>query len=172
MPTDYKSIFNPINMSYEIVYRDVDEKEKTLTRCDAKDMDISFVNELDEKFKKATDTELSRIYRTYGIPDSDVIRMMSEDYIDHKSVQEQLNIFNRRYKMKYNIKKVIFHAPATIVYWQDGSKTVVKCSEKELFDPEKGLAMAICKKVLGTNDSKSNYNDIFKRWIPEEDKND
>ena len=28
--------------------------------------------------------------------------------------------------------------------------------------------MAICKKFLGTNKSKSNYNDIFKKWIPEE----
>lgn len=39
------------------------------------------------------------------------------------------------------IKNVIFAPPATIVYWSDGSKTVVKCSEKDVFDPEKGLAM-------------------------------
>lgn len=170
MPTDrkcifdYKSMFDPENMSYNIIFKDVDGKEKTLTKCNAEDMDISFVNELDEKIKTATDTERSRIYRTFSIPDCDVMRMLSEDIRN--------NIIDKRYRMKYNIKKVIFHAPATIVYWQDGSKTVVKCSEKELFDPEKGLAMAICKKVLGTNDSKSNYNDIFKRWIPEEDKND
>lgn len=36
------------------------------------------------------------------------------------------------------IKNVIFAPPATIVYWSDGSKTVVKCSEKDVFDPEKG----------------------------------
>lgn len=30
------------------------------------------------------------------------------------------------------IKDVIFAPPATIVYWSDGSKTVVKCSEKFL----------------------------------------
>lgn len=46
-------------------------------------------------------------------------------------------------------KKVIFNSPATIVYWSDGSKTVVKCKEGEEFDREKGLAMAISKKVLG-----------------------
>lgn len=28
---------------------------------------------------------------------------------------------------KLSIDKVIFHAPATIVYWSDGTKTVVKC---------------------------------------------
>lgn len=67
------------------------------------------------------------------------------------------------------IKKVIFHDPATIVYWQDGTKTVVKCGENEKFDPEKGLAMAISKKCLGTNDSYSNYYNIFKKWLPKED---
>ena len=29
--------------------------------------------------------------------------------------------------------------------------------------------MAICKKFLGTNKSKSNYNDIFKKWIKDEE---
>ena len=27
------------------------------------------------------------------------------------------------------IKKVIFHDPATVVFWKDGTKTVVKCGE-------------------------------------------
>ena len=44
------------------------------------------------------------------------------------------------------IKRVIFNEPATIVYWDDGEKTVVKCKEGERFDPEKGLAIAISKK--------------------------
>lgn len=60
-----------------------------------------------------------------------------------------------------NIKKVIFHAPATIVFWKDGSKTVVKC-DGELFDREKGLAMAISKKMLG---NKGNYFNEFRKWI-------
>ena len=68
---------------------------------------------------------------------------------------------------KFEIKNVIFNGPCTIVQWSDGDKTIVKC-ENEDFDKEKGLAMAICKKFLGTNKSKSNYNDIFKKWIPEE----
>ena len=66
------------------------------------------------------------------------------------------------------IKNVIFSGPCTIVQWSDGDKTIVKC-ENEDFDKEKGLAMAIAKKLFGTNESKSNYNDIFKKWIPDED---
>ena len=63
-----------------------------------------------------------------------------------------------------SINKVIFNNPATIVLWSDGTKTVVKCDERDEFDPEKGLAMAICKKHFGGGF----YNDIFKKWIPEE----
>lgn len=47
------------------------------------------------------------------------------------------------------IKKVAFNGPATIVFWADGTKTIVKCMEGEEFDPEKGLAMAICKRLYG-----------------------
>lgn len=58
------------------------------------------------------------------------------------------------------IDNVIFNDPATIIFWKDGTKTVVK-ADKEDFDPEKGLAMAISKKALG---NKGNYFDIFKKW--------
>ena len=54
------------------------------------------------------------------------------------------------------VKKVIFNDPATIVYWKDGTKTVVKCQEGDDFDPEKGFAMAFLKKCWG---NKSNFND-------------
>lgn len=47
-----------------------------------------------------------------------------------------------------NIIEVIFNNPATIVYWSDGTKTVVKACDKDTFDKETGLAMAIAKKTL------------------------
>lgn len=64
------------------------------------------------------------------------------------------------------IKNVIFNDPATIVFWADGSKTVVKCGEGEIFDPEKGLAMAIAKRVYG---DKGRYYGTFKKWLPKEE---
>lgn len=39
----------------------------------------------------------------------------------------------------------MFNGAATIVFWADDTKTVVKAIG-ENFDPEKGLAMAIAKK--------------------------
>lgn len=60
------------------------------------------------------------------------------------------------------IKDVIFAPPATIVYWSDGSKTVVKCSENDVFDPEKGLAMAVAKRCGGNNGS---YYKEIRNWV-------
>ena len=59
------------------------------------------------------------------------------------------------------IKKVIFNPPATIVYWYGGEKTVVKCSPYEIFDPEKGLAMAFVKYFFNNH---GYYNDVMKKF--------
>ena len=64
------------------------------------------------------------------------------------------------------IKKVIFNEPATIIFWKNGCKTVVKCQDDEPFDPEKGLAMAIAKYALG---NEGNYYNTFTKYLPKED---
>lgn len=65
----------------------------------------------------------------------------------------------------FKIEKVIYNDPATIVFWKDGTKTVVKACEDDEYDPEKGLAMAISKKALG---NKGNYYETFKKALPKE----
>ena len=61
------------------------------------------------------------------------------------------------------IENVIFNPPATIVFWSDKTKTIVKCDyDYEYYDPEKGIAMAIAKKLMG--DNKGNYYELFKHW--------
>lgn len=66
-------------------------------------------------------------------------------------------------KAMSKIKNVIFNDPATIVFWNDGTKTVVKCGKNDTFDPEKGLGMAISKYFF---DNAGYFNDVFKKWIP------
>ena len=66
----------------------------------------------------------------------------------------------------FKIEKVIYNDPATIVFWKDGTKTVVKACEDDEYDPEKGLAMAISKKALG---NKGNYYETFKKALPKKD---
>ena len=78
--------------------------------------------------------------------------------------------YSRYYKKTTNyipeIKNVIFNDPATIVFWEDGTKTVVKCQPGDSFDPEKGLAMAITKKTYG---NKGSYCNQLKKWLPKEE---
>ena len=59
------------------------------------------------------------------------------------------------------IENVIFNNPATIVYWADGTKTVVKCQPEDEYCKETGLAMCILKYACG---NKGNYNDVFEKW--------
>ena len=61
-----------------------------------------------------------------------------------------------------SIKDVKFANPATIVFWNDGTKTVVKAQGDEQYIPEVGLAMCICKKVMGNT---REYYRVFKHWM-------
>lgn len=60
------------------------------------------------------------------------------------------------------IKKVIFNPPATIIIWNDDTKTIVKAQEDEPYDPEKGMAMCMAKRMYG---DKGSYYDIFSKWL-------
>lgn len=48
-------------------------------------------------------------------------------------------------------KKVIFNGPATIVFWRDGTKTVVKLSKNDKANPYNGFCAALAKKIFENN---------------------
>lgn len=87
-------------------------------------------------------------------------------YLRYKNNGYKKAVQNLTYIPK--IKDVIYNDPATIVFWEDGTKTVVKCEFSKRFDLEKGLAMAFSKKMFG---NKGNYYNVFKKWLPEEKPN-
>lgn len=102
----------------------------------------------------------------YGIDYVSSVETLTETMkrLNERAALGKLN--RNKNEMINKIKNVIFNNPATIVFWADGTKTVVKC-EHEDFDPEKGLAMAIVKKTMA--DNHSYYNEIFKKWLPKEE---
>lgn len=126
-----------------------------------------------------------------GITDGHLFRMDEENYLDMlNEMWDELNksrtngllndppsfsritlrpydpmVFGKK-RLGDDIKRVIFSDPCTIVIWNDGTKTIVRCMD-EKFDKEKGLAMCIAKKSLG---NKGKYYDVFKKWIEEEEK--
>lgn len=87
------------------------------------------------------------------------------DKYSTNDVKNTLDLYNRI--SEPDIKDVIFNDPATIVSWTDGTKTVVKCQDDDVYDREKGLAMAIVKKKMGT---KGSYYNIFTKYLTEDDK--
>lgn len=66
----------------------------------------------------------------------------------------------------YLAKKVIFNGPATIVLWEDGSKTVIKKTDDDPFDAEKAIALCYMKKFFGNG---SEFKKQIKKWLPEEE---
>lgn len=52
-------------------------------------------------------------------------------------------------KATFGVKKIIVRGPATIIFWEDGSKTVSVCDKDDKFDIEKGIGMCFMKKALG-----------------------
>lgn len=57
--------------------------------------------------------------------------------------------FSKSYKIP-EVREIRYNGPATIVFWEDNTKTVVKMQPGELYyDPDKAFAMAVCKKLFG-----------------------
>lgn len=52
-------------------------------------------------------------------------------------------------RLEHRVKKVIFNPPATIVFWNDGTKTVSKCEPCDVFDETLGFALCVLKKDYG-----------------------
>lgn len=72
-----------------------------------------------------------------------------------------------------DIERIVFSDPATIVFWEDGTKTVVKCMKGERFERYAGFAAACMKKLFGsTSRAKSIMNDLAVEQVKVEKKKD
>lgn len=121
----------------------------------------------DDPYRSVTDMDVNSMY-----PDPEKLYICPARHNGKTQLQREFledlmkrGGINGRYGITCNyhpeIKDVIFNDPATIVFWNDGTKTVVKCQEGDEFDPEKGLTMAIVKKVYG---NKGSYCNEIKKW--------
>lgn len=67
-----------------------------------------------------------------------------EDWFDIEAYEEE--------EMEMlEIERIIYNNPATIVWFADGEKVIVKCHNEE-FDKEKGVAMAIARKLYSRSE--------------------
>ena len=83
-------------------------------------------------------------------------------YDDLETVENDLESIELRVDIPGMIDRVIFNDPATIILWNDGSKTVVKRSDDDVWDSEKGFCMAVIKKLYGNTS-------FIKRFMEQEE---
>ena len=76
-------------------------------------------------------------------------------YADNKKI-----ICKDIYALK--IDKAIFSNDHTIVFFENGDKQIVKCSEEDAFNPYLGITMCVLKEILGEQEYNQMKKDISK----------
>lgn len=128
-----------------------------------KDLLNSYYGVRSSNYKKRDECVCSKQdHMSYGFQATDF-------YIDEFNASKEDTKMNTKKSVYYPIKKVIFNPPATIVFWENGSKTVVK-AQGEAFDPEKGLAMAISRHYLCDICNLTRFDGVFKKYLTKETK--
>ena len=59
------------------------------------------------------------------------------------------------------IKKVIYNPPATIILWNDGTKTTSKCEYGDVYSKEMGFMLCVLKKKYGNK----KFHDMLKQYV-------
>lgn len=122
--------------------------------------------EIEKEVEKENDVNVTLFFNGknyHGKSIAEVIDKFKTDY--NKTSKHNDTKFTDINGNKFAIKNVKFSPPATIVFWSDNTKTVVKACAEESFDKEKGMAMAIIKKICGNN---REYFEMFKEYCNEE----
>lgn len=107
--------------------------------------------------------------------DEEMLSILLKDKMEEiaRETDEQLARIEKRRKKEMvdnvssRIKAVHFNNPYTIIIWKDGQVTRVKCQDGDVYDKEKGFAIALCKYFLGNTNY---FNTIFKNFLSEKDK--
>lgn len=79
------------------------------------------------------------------------------DYTDYSKMYKNMldwgvnKVEHKTPDKKYEVDHIIYNHPATIVFWKDGTKTVVKCSENDPYIRYNAFCAALAKKIYGNN---------------------
>jgi hypothetical protein len=108
-----------------------------------------------------------------------LIKIFNNDYenvdlnkVIIKDVRPRLEKLDKKNERKFKplycpeIKNVMFNPPATIVWFEDGSKTTAVAGHGDKYDKEVGLATCMLKRVLGNQ----TYREIMDKWCYTADK--
>lgn len=79
---------------------------------------------------------------------------LKEYYIQPEEIKRRppMKNENKIAKPKFvDVKRIIHSGPCTIVFWEDNTKTVVRCSENDIYDEYSAFCSALAIKLYGTN---------------------
>lgn len=179
---DPDPIIKSCKMAMNSVYGIVTKAAEKRNRLDATIYSLAEWNRTknyilnDEKVTKERIDECNRYFRDHDIPmritnfkqndnNRDQLDPMLYSYCKNDVINCKEMYDTMINNSKFAIKEVKFNGPATVVFWEDGTKTVVKCGPHDKIDYEKGLAMAITKRALGDN---GHYYETIKKYAGEE----
>lgn len=103
-------------------------------------------------------------YGSYG----NVIHGVNLDPIDDCIAKEILNDNKEEEAMDLHPVKIIFNDPVSVVFWEDGEKTVVRRHEGEPYDKYTAFCAALAIKIFGSN---TEVNRIVRSGIDQQEKN-
>ena len=84
-----------------------------------------------------------------------------DEYVEYTQLRD---LQKKNKKLREMIVNVKFSGDRTIVFFNDGTKTIVQCQEGDTFDKEKGLAVACMKKLF---DNTNIFNEVMRKWCHE-----
>lgn len=140
---------------------------------------LNFISLYNDCIDYYIDTDGMRFY-CKDVESAEVLTNRINDLSNKKT--KDLAISSKNLYSTFEIKDILVNGPATIVFWTDGTKTVVKCGPDDSYDIEKAVAMCFMKKALGSRsmhkifdlaeDKADEYDNKFKRleYIMPEDK--
>lgn len=70
---------------------------------------------------------------------------------DHDMYKAACDIMSKKTMEQPEPVKIVVNDPATIVFWKDGTKTVVKKAKGERFNSYNAFCAALAKKIFGNN---------------------
>lgn len=85
------------------------------------------------------------INRIFDLPD-DGVKEKDPLIKTVKISEKEKNIMST---IDFRVKKIMHNGPATIVFWKDGTKTVVRLKEGDKYDPYAAFTAAVAKRVYG-----------------------
>lgn len=71
---------------------------------------------------------------------------VAQSYAD--GLMKELTKMNLYKNLPSTVEKIVYNGPATIVFWKDGTKTVVKCHEGDQFDEVTGFLLCCLRKMM------------------------